>query len=344
MIHRYRGSITTHSTEAIRTARLILDDELREGRLTPSAALKAAVGLRRPSGIGPRRAAQRLAMKAGIRDGVDSMLGSALAVRRRALGALAPGPPRVLVRVDEFPYSTSFDDPDRYGVGMAERFHEIMSGAGVPYLLAVVPQLTHAPLDPGASGGRDLDERELALLERMRHSGVEFAQHGTTHRTRHSSPRKHSELIGLGDALGGVVDEGRDRLAALGISPRVFVPPFNRFAFEQWPTLAARYRVITGGPESVPLVGAVPSPIWWGDAVYLPCYPPLYADARTILQAMETVIALQPGCWVSIVLHTSWEADDGFSALERLVEVVAPFAVPWRAFLEAVDRSAGDDA
>ncbi len=266
-------------------------------------------------------------------------------MRRAVLGDDAAGPPRVLVRVDEFPYSSAFDEPERYGMASATRFHELLVAAEIPYLMAVVPQLTRQHLDPTATGGRELEAEELELLRRMGGDGVVFAQHGTTHRTRHSAPYRRSELCGLGPrGLGELLELGRAKLAAIGIEPRVFVPPFNRFDAGQWPVLAGRYAVVTGGPESVPLIGALPSPMWWGEAVYVPTYAPLYGRSGTILTAMQQLVEAYEGCWLTIVLHTAWEADDGFEGLARLLDWIAPYVTSWPEFLAAVGRSRMDAA
>ena len=39
---------------------------------------------------------------------------------------------------------------------MSRRFHEVMAEAGLVHLMSVLPQLTHAPLEVNASGGRPL--------------------------------------------------------------------------------------------------------------------------------------------------------------------------------------------
>jgi hypothetical protein len=245
-----------------------------------------------------------------------------------------------LVRVDEYPYYSSYDRPQ--DLEMSARFHETMAAAGLVHLMAVLPQLTHDPLTPGSTGGRDLGEREIAQLQRMRADGVTFAQHGTTHRTRHASPRRRSELCGLdATATDALLEEGRRRLLAAGVGEtRIFVPPFNRFDARQYRQLAERFTVVCGGPESVALMGFQGGPLWRDGAVYLPCYAPLYADARTILPAAERLIDLQPGTWVPIVLHTSWEQGDDFRALARLADRIAPFAASWEELLDEADRSA----
>jgi hypothetical protein len=261
------------------------------------------------------------------------------AARRDALGKAAEGPPKFLVRVDEFPYSTGYDDP-RFGYDASARFHAVLAEAGVAYLLAVVSQWTHAPLRPDADGGRRLDDRDRELIEQMRDDGVAFAQHGTTHRTRFSSPRRRSELSGLDHrTLAMLLAAGRRRLEDVGISPRVLVPPFNRFDAGQWGVLASRYDVITGGPETVLTMGFHGGPQWRGDAVYLPCYPPLYERADVVLRAVERMIERQPGTWVPVVLHTGWEVGDDFAGLARLARRIAPYAASWHDFLNALDAS-----
>ena len=293
-----------------------------------------------PVGLRPRRALQRLAMKRGRLDWDRAWLEPLTAARRAALGDAAAGPPKFLVRVDEFPYYTSFDRPQ--DLDMSRRFHAVMAGAGLTHLMSVLPQLTHDPLTVGSSGGRALGEPEIELLEQMRRDRVTFAQHGTSHRTRFASPRRRSEFCGLEpQQAAAVLEDGRRRLADAGISSaRVFVPPFNRFDAAQYPMLAERFRVICGGPESVALMGFHGGPLWRDGAVFLPCYAPLYSDARTVLPAAERIIEQAPGTWIPIVLHTSWEEGDGFAALRRLAERIAPYAASWEDFLADVDRSA----
>jgi hypothetical protein len=294
-----------------------------------------------PVGSALTRMAQRLAMKRGRLDWERSWLEPLVAARRKVLGEAASGPPRFLVRVDEFPYYTSFDRPE--DIEMSRRFHDVMAAAGLGHLMSVLPQLTHAPLTVGSSGGRDLGAREIALLERMRADGVTFAQHGSTHRTLFDSPRRRSELCGLTPAQAeAVLEDGHQRLVRAGIaSTRVFVPPFNRFDAAQYPMLAGRFSVICGGPESVALMGFHGGPLWRDGAVYLPCYAPLYADARTVLASARRMIDIAPGTWIPIVLHTSWEQEDDFASLKRLAELIAPFTASWEELLADVDRSAG---
>jgi hypothetical protein len=318
-------------SDAVRSARL--------HGLEPTPAVLRALRTRRiPSR--PERVAQRLRMKAGRLTYEDSWLSPLQAARRQALAGADDGRPRFLVRVDEFPYYSGLDNP-KYGLEASRRFHAVMAEEGVPHLMAVVPQWTHEPLKPAGSGGRPLDDDDRGLLEQMRRDGVTFAQHGHTHRTRFTNPRRQSELCGLdGESLTEMLEEGRGELAEAGVRPRILVPPFNRFDAAQWPVLERLYDIVTGGPESVMLMGFHGGPQWRGSAIYLPCYAPLYESAERVLPAAETIISERVGGWIPIVLHMGWEIDDGYAALRRLARRIAPYTASWEELLAVADASA----
>lgn len=317
------------------------DDALRSARLhglDPTPAVCHALRTRRiPTRA--ERVAQRLSMKAGRLSYEDSWLTPLEDARRQALGTGSTGAPKFLVRVDEFPYYSGLDD-SKYGREASRRFHAVMAEEGVPHLMSVLPQWTHEPLRPTGVGGRPLDDHDRVLLEQMAKDGVTFAQHGHTHRTRFADPRRHSELCGLSASeLTELLDEGRRKLADVGIHPRILVPPFNRFDAEQWPVLERLYDVVTGGPESVVLMGFHGGPQWRGSAIYLPCYAPLYDSAAMVLPAVESLIERGIGGWIPIVLHMGWEIDDDYGALRRLARRVAPHAVSWDDLLATADAS-----
>jgi hypothetical protein len=172
--------------------------------------------------------------------------------------------------------------------------------------------------------------------------GVTIGLHGRDHRTRFASPRRHSELCGLdAAATERLLDDGMAELGALGIEPRVFVPPFNRFDRAQYPILARRFEVVCGGPESVGLLGFQRTPLWRGDAVYLPAYEPLYGRAREVTPAAARLIEEGAGLWAPIVLHWGWEAEDDYRELEALLVLISTCAARWEDFLEATLLSAG---
>jgi hypothetical protein len=336
-----QGGYWSMTDDERRSARLLFADELARGELQPAALkrreVRRAVRSRR---VPPRplRLAEALALKRGLLGYERNVLGRLATARRAALGDRGAGPPRLLVRMDEFPHARARDLPERYGTDAFLRFHEIMRSAGVPYLLAVVPRPSHSYLDPRADGDGPLTADERAALARACRDGVEPALHGLTHRTREATARRHSELAGLDAArLGDLLDRGMAELAEASLEPRVFVPPFNRFERHQYPVLAERFDIVCGGPESVAQFGFHATPMWRGDAVYLPTYPPLYGTAEAIEPALRRVLAAQPGTWVPVTLHLGWEVDRGWTALERLAQTMARHALPWSELLGALD-------
>jgi peptidoglycan/xylan/chitin deacetylase (PgdA/CDA1 family) len=320
-----------------RSARLLFSAEPVDPAALDIRAVRRAVADRR--GSRARRALARVALKAGVLGYERSVAVRQDAARRAVLGDAAAGPPRVLVRVDEYPHYRAADEPARYGDDAFERFHAILAGAGVPYLLAALPALASQPLDPAASDGRALSDREAATLGRLGGEGVTLGLHGYDHRTRDAHPRRHSELAGLSPAaLNERLDAGEAALAAHGIArPRVFVPPYNRFDAGQWDVLAARYEVIGGGPESVLEHGFARPPAWRGGAVWLPAYPPLYGTAAEVTEALAALG--ERALWVPVVLHWGWEADRGFADLRALAATLAGRVAHWEDFLAAVEAS-----
>ena len=324
-----------------RTARLLFGAELKAGLLSDGDLDRREIA-RAVGSLGfrsrPRRVLERLAMKRGRLTYERDCLAPVVAGRRAVLGANADGPPRFLVRVDEFPHVDSLDRPEQYGSDQFRRFHEIMAEHGVPYLIAVTPIVSRAARDPSGTGGRPLSDGEIAEIAGLRRDGVEVAVHGLDHRTRDARPRHRSELCGLSAGeLRARMDRASELLAGADIAPRVFVPPYNRFDRAQYDILAERYDVIGGGPESVARLGFSRTPVWHGDAVYLPSYSPLYDRAAVVLPAVERLVTEQPSVWAPIVLHWGWEADAGWHDLEELAVRIAPHTAPWSEFLAAVD-------
>lgn len=327
--------------DAARTA-LLAAPETSSGTRAVSAHLAHRLTPRSPlPGIGTL---QRIRSKLDPARFAFASLEPGIAARRSLLGAQADGPPRVLLRVDEYPYATSLDHPNAYGIGPSSEFHAVLADAGIPYLMAIVPQLVREPLNPQASGGRALNDDERGLIRQMAADGVTFAAHGLTHRTRDANPRRHSEFRGLTMAQAGdLADESLRLLDGIGVHPRVFVPPFNRFGPEHYRALATRFDVVTGGPESIALMGPQPSPRWLGEGVYFPCYPPFYGRAAEVHDALHRLVDRLPGTWIQATLHLSWELDGGLDDMKRLAEWLAPYAVSWEEFLDAV-RSTRDRA
>ncbi len=341
-----------------RNARLLFDAELAVGALTPGAldaamtdrAVRGALHVRRVPAL-PVRFGQQVLHKLGGLPFERTVIGPPRAARRRVLGRVGVAAPlvlgrvgetapRILLRVDEFPHFQAWDQAQRFGAERFTRFHEILANAGVPYLLAVTPRVSHAPLAPTDAGSRGLEAEEVALLRRLAGEQVTFALHGRTHRTRFVSPRRHSELCGLTrESTERLLDEALAELAEHGIATSVFVPPYNRFDARQLPWLAERFAVVCGGPESIGKLGFQRTPQWRGEIVYLPSYAPFYGHAAEVLEALPRALEQARGLWLPVVLHWGWEADAGWRELERLADALAPYAAPWGDFLAAAERS-----
>jgi Uncharacterized protein conserved in bacteria (DUF2334) len=340
------GPRTGRGLDGARCARLMFVAELNTGLVHDSeldTPLVRAAARVRDVPTRPVRLAQQVGYKLGRLGYERQVVAALVAARRSVLGERASGAPRFLVRVDEFPHYRAWDDPRRFGSERFERFHEIMAAAGVPYLLAVLPRVGHEPLTP-VGDSRPLDAGETALLARLASERVSFALHGLTHRTRFASPRRHSELCGLSAAATSeLLDTGLAELARVGLATDVFVPPYNRFDASQFASLAQRFQVVCGGPESIGQMGFQRTPQWRGESVYLPSYAPFYGLAAEVLPAVERAIEADWGVWVPIVLHWGWEADAGWADLERLAHVLAPYAAAWEDFGAAVESSRHGD-
>lgn len=323
------------SIDAGRTARLWCGEAAPADAQVDGWPRSAHVSARRPRGL---RAL--LALRTGRCDHASIAVEPAVALRRAVLGGAAEGPPRILLRVDEFPIAGSRDDPALLGTASFARVHDVLAAAGVPYLVAVLPRVARDYLTPGPDEGDELDAGEVAMLERLRSDGVTFALHAHTHRTRDIRPRHRSATAGIEPAvLDAILDRAEATLGALGIRPRVFVPPFNRFDATQYAVLARRYDVVCGGPESASVMGLTPSPCWIGDGVYLPSYPPLYGRSATMTGAIDRLAGVRSAVWLPVTVHPGWELADDLKSLARFAARIAPLTRPWDEFLTAVDAT-----
>jgi hypothetical protein len=285
----------------------------------------------------PRRFGQAVALKAGRLGWERSVVEPLQRFRRATLGDEAAGPPRVLVRVDEFPHARAHDPNGKFGTEAFRRFHAVLAEAGIPYLLAITPHVSRDYLDPEAQERRPLDPGEIETMTSLPADRVVFGLHGADHRTRHANPRRHSEFCGLSnDAAAARIDGARAIFDGLDLPTPVFVPPFNRFDAGQYPLLATRFEVVCGGPESVRLLGWQPTPVWQGEAVYLPSYAPLYGTSAEAAAGVQTLIEQEANIWAPVTLHWGWELEDDFASLRRLCDLLQGIAADWTDFLAAV--------
>jgi len=336
---------STLSVDERRTARLLFATELAAGTVDETDLLalrevQAAVRTR-PVPLLPTRIAQAFRRRAGRLDALGPTIDEVVAARRAVLGAeRAYGPPRLLVRMDEYPHALTEREPSRSDDAAFGPWRDIMAAAGCAHLIAVLPRVPDDPME--ASGpSRRLSDGEVARLRQLKADGVEFALHGYDHRTQRANPRRHTELGGRSTQdLADLLDRAMDELkSTIDIAPQVLVPPYNTFNAWQYPTLAERFPVVTGGPESILRMGYQPTAAWRNGAVYLPAYPPLYGTAAEVLEGLKRYVDDGTGVWTPIALHWRWEAERGWKDLDRLAAFMAPYAVPWSEFLDLVERS-----
>jgi hypothetical protein len=100
--------------------------------------------------------------------------------------------------------------------------------------------------------------------------------------------------------------------------------------------LAKRFEVVCGGPESVRLLGWQPTPVWQGEAVYLPSYAPLYGTSAEAAAGIERLLTQEAALWAPVTLHWGWELEDDFASLRRLCRLLQGIAADWSEFLAAV--------
>lgn len=320
-----------------RTAALQLWPQQPSGEI---GGARRELGVKRLPTPQPLRFLEALAQKRG-RLGWERQIAEPLTrFRRAALGEAAAGPPRALVRVDEFPHARAFDPAGEFGTDAYRRFHAVLAEAGIPYLLAITPHVSRDYLDPEVAERRDLDPGEIAVLHSLREDGVAFGLHGADHRTRNASPRHHSEFCGLAPEEAAMrIDGARAIFDQLDLPTPVFVPPFNRFDAAQFPLLAERFEIVCGGPESVRLLGFHRTPVWHGEAVYLPSHAPLYGTAAEAAAGIERLAEQEAALWAPVTLHWGWELKDDFAGLRRLCEVLQGRVAAWGDFLGAVAAS-----
>jgi Uncharacterized protein conserved in bacteria (DUF2334) len=332
---RKRRSLRDHArvSDSRRSAAL----HLWPRQLPPAAKAGHRLAPRLPARQ-PLRFGQAVAVKASRLGWDQSVVEPLRRFRRDALGPeAAAGPPRVLVRVDEFPHARAFDPHGKFGTEAFRRFHAVLAEAEVPYLLAITPNVSRDYLDPETTERRRLDPGEIETLNGLGADRVVFGLHGADHRTRHANPRRHSELCGLSEAEAAArIDGARAVFDGLDLPTPVFVPPFNRFDAAQYPLLAERFEVVCGGPESVRLLGWQPTPTWHGEAVYLPSYAPLYGTSAEAAAGIERLQELDAALWAPVTLHWGWELEDDFASLRRLCRLLQGIAADWTDFLTAV--------
>jgi hypothetical protein len=229
--------------------------------------------------------------------------------------------PVFLVRVDDFP---------RWDLLTKDflRFHEVLLKHDIPYLLGVIPFRSQNPLMPSNKSFRKLRPADLDILSNLKLSGVNIAMHGVTHQTVRSF--RKSEIIGVSKSiLEKRITAGLKELNSHGIQTDIFIPPFNSFDLASAEILCKYFKIICGGPESVPLIGLKTAPSFIGDTLYMPSYYPAYGRSKQIIPFVERVKQLDEFVVVPITLHWAWESNNAFSALGDFCKSISGRVISW---------------
>ena len=299
-----------------RSAHLLFAEELADGTVAAADLARPEVeravrSLQVPSAL--LRRWQVRQVRQGRLD-MEESAGPMLAAREAVLGPRAGGPPRLLVRLDAFP-------APRAGVDVARAATGALRAAGIPFLLTVVPRVPAA----GAEGGRRRhDAAEADLLEDLRRDpGVTFGVGGLDGRP----------LDGLDPAdLEAALDEADPVLARYGMAPDILVPPEGRIDLRRYRALAERYALLCGGPGSVATMGFHRTPLWRGDAVWMPVHPPLAGPPSQVADAARALTRRQAALWLPVVLGLG---DLDPSGLRDVAAALTGLARPWEEFLAA---------
>lgn len=199
------------------------------------------------------------------------------------------------------------------------RFLSIMNRRRLPYLAAV-------------RGDELLNPAYAPDVERLRASGAEIGIHGFSHEG--SFGPFQSELLQM------KFPDIKEKVRAISATalfkerpPIAFVPPYNAVAAEQIAWLSRLFPVVTGGPETMRFCDRWAGPVAMkGGGWFVPTSYPYYSTARSLLESgvIRQLSAIKG--WITISLHLTEEAKNGFAALDRLLEALPSAPVQWRIF------------
>ena len=194
---------------------------------------------------------------------------------------------------------------------------------GPPRLLVRAEALPEPPAGDvpallAVDAGRPLADAEVDVLVEARRRGAVFALHAP-----------EAELAGRSaDALAAALDAREAQLGErAAIRPEVLVAD-GRVRWRHWPALAERYAVVCAGAHAVRDMGYHHTPLFRGEAVWMPVYAPFHGTVEQLAEAAAALGDEAAGAWVPAAV-------DGPGDLGAL----APWATSWEAFLEAVRLS-----
>jgi peptidoglycan/xylan/chitin deacetylase (PgdA/CDA1 family) len=174
---------------------------------------------------------------------------------------------------------------------------------GVCATFAVIPAVTEGAYhSPGDRGVLPLGATKIRFLRQAIEDGaIDVALHGWNHRSR-SNTSPHSEFVGVSaPEQKELIESGRDLLrTAVGVAPRVFVPPWNRYDDGTLDALTAHdFTCVSANRYGPSRTGALR-------------FLPTTADLREVRQAVEAARKSQdPAPVVGVLLHPYDFAESG---------------------------------
>jgi hypothetical protein len=228
--------------------------------------------------------------------------------------------PVCVIRVDDFPrWDLQFSD--------YEKFHNILRNNKIPYLLGVTPHAALHPLEVDCTEFLNLEKDEIEFLKAAKQQSVTIAFHGYNHKTNGEA---RSEFDSIDQrAIEQKIENGLRYLKEnIGVTTDIMIPPFNHFGRWTIPILGKYFRIICGGPETLPILGLAQSPSLLEDnIVYIPSYRPLYGRTAYINRFLKKFIKKQKYAFLPITIHWAWEENEGYKDLQEFCSLIQNFDV-----------------
>ena len=166
------------------------------------------------------------------------------------------------------------------------------------------------------------------IIDQLRASGGKIALHGFTHSGRFGPFTSEIMQMNFPD-IDAKLREVYDSLP-LEAKPMIFIPPYNAISQEQIAYMTRYFKIICGGPETARFTDCYAGPVALNhDAWYFPSFFPFYNNASAMVQSKTFRSAIGQKGLVCITVHMPLEAQDNYSGLMQLLDLVADNLTSW---------------